>query len=347
MGRDKWQKSAMSERNDSRNLVVIGGSAGGIAALQTILSGLDEHFPAAICVVLHRAPGADAILERLLDQSGALTARRAEDGLERLDGHVYLAPPTDHLAVTENVLRVVHGPEENMSRPSIDVLFRSAAVCCGPRTIGVILTGMLNDGAAGLSALVRCGGMAIVQDPNDAAYPEMPESALERLGGERVARVPLEEIADKLNKLAGQPAGPRPPVPSEIRLEARIALGDVASIAAASSLGTPSPFSCPRCDGTLWEISADEGGRYRCHTGHAYSLDALLRGQSDKLERALWMAMRQFRERAESARRMAKRSRLAAVREDWEAKASDADSHAEVIQQTLLGLSEGVLEDTS
>lgn len=235
-------------------------------------------------------------------------------------------------------LSVVHGPEENLSRPSIDVLFRSAAVSRGNRTVGVILTGLLSDGAAGVKALVDCGGLAAVQDPEVSEYADMPANALARLSDQVATQGSTERIAAWLGEVAGSPAPPAGQVPREYELENRIALGEPLSIAGTDSIGEPTAFSCPHCDGPLWQIGADGAMRYRCHTGHAFSLGALHDGQNRKLERALWAAMRHFRDRAESARRIGRLANTDRMRDEWDGKAEESEGHAKAIQDTPLSL---------
>jgi two-component system, chemotaxis family, protein-glutamate methylesterase/glutaminase len=190
---------------------------------------------------------------------------------------------------------VTKGARENRYRPAIDPLFRSAAVAQGSRVIGVVLTGMLDDGTAGLLAIKRCGGVTVVQDPADAAYSGMPMSALDNVGVNYC--VPIAQMGPLLTKLVGQSRGKSKAVPSDIRTEAVIAERVLSDVAQVDGLGDQVPYNCPNCGGVLWEIDTPGEKRYRCHTGHSYTGPALLASQSEKIEEILWISLRMFEER--------------------------------------------------
>jgi two-component system chemotaxis response regulator CheB len=322
----------------TRDVIVVGASAGGIEALKEIAAGLPGGLPAAIFAALHVAPGGPGILPRILSRSGPLPAVHPRDGEPWRRGHVYVAPSDHHLLVRETTVRVVRGPKENGHRPSIDPLFRSAAVFHGPRVVGVVLTGALDDGTAGLKAVRTMGGLAIVQDPLDATNPSMPQSALRAVGADHVA--PLTAIAPLLARLAGEPvpdAASRP-VPEALAREVAIAEMVLPKEADMQRRGRRSLYSCPECQGGLWEVKEGELMRFRCHVGHAYTSETLLAEKTGSLEATLWASLRMLEENADLTRRLAARARHrghqgAAVR--FEERANIADGHAERLRQIL------------
>ena len=279
----------------NRDIIVIGASAGGIDALKTLLGGLPPDLGASVFAAMHVAADSPGILPRLLQESCALPVAHARDGEPIERGRVYVAPPDCHLLVERDRVRLSRGPKENLSRPAIDPLFRSAAYVFGPRVVGVVLTGRLDDGTAGLWAVKRRGGAAVVQDPDDATYPSMPLSAIRYVEVDEVA--PAAALGRVLARLAGEP----PPrevggVTRELEIETRIARDDGALQAGVLELGPFTPYTCPECHGVL--VSLGEGGvpRFRCHTGHAYSLDSLLSAVSVSMEDSLWTALRAVEE---------------------------------------------------
>jgi two-component system chemotaxis response regulator CheB len=230
-----------------------------------------------------------------MNKHGRLVCTHAKDGERFVGSHIYLAPSDHHLMIGKGKTLVTKGARENRSRPAIDPLFRSAAVAYGNRAIGVLLTGYLDDGTAGLTAIQRCGGTCVVQDPKDAAYPDMPRNALNRMKVDYC--LPLAAMGALLSKLVQRKFGARKPVPKDIAIEAKIAervLSDLRSVAA---LGKQVPFNCPGCGGVLWEVEKDKPLRYRCHTGHSYTAPVLLAEQTAKVEETLWVALRMFEER--------------------------------------------------
>ncbi|HEX8115863.1 MAG TPA: chemotaxis protein CheB, partial [Pyrinomonadaceae bacterium] len=252
--------------------MVIGASAGGVEALSAIVAGLPADFPAAVFVVLHTSPQSPCILAGILDRAGPLPARYAEDRERIAPGRVYVAPPDRHLVVEPTRVRLTLGPKENRFRPAVDPLFRSAAQTYGPRVVGVILTGNLDDGTSGLLAIKQLGGTAVVQDPREAFSPSMPLSALEHV--EVDYRLPLREIAPRLVRLATSQADEVEEVrevPEKMEIEVRIAKEDRATEAGVLKLGEPSNYACPDCHGVLLRMKAEGPMRFRCHTGHAFT----------------------------------------------------------------------------
>ncbi|CAN5656965.1 chemotaxis protein CheB [soil metagenome] len=285
------------------NIVVVGASAGGVEALVTLTAQLPADLPAAIFVVLHTPSNTPSRLPEILNRNNSLPTKIAEDGEPIRLGQIYLAPPDNHMVLKANQVQIVHGPRENLWRPAIDPLFRSAAVTHGARAIGVILTGMMDDGAAGLVAVKRCGGCAVVQAPTDAAFPEMPSSALAHVEADYT--LPLAEMGAVLDRLVREPAGASPMVPEELWLENQIVERMTSHLEQASQLGEQVPISCPECGGPLWEMKADDTRRYRCSVGHAYTAQTLLADQTHETESALWYALRTLEERANMLKRMA------------------------------------------
>jgi two-component system, chemotaxis family, protein-glutamate methylesterase/glutaminase len=273
----------------TRDMIVIGASLGGVDALRRLVRDLPGDLPAAICVVQHTSSDSPPLMGRILDQQGPLPAVTAEPGMELERGRIHVAPPDRHLIVTTAGIATTFGPRENRSRPAIDPLFRTAAVNFGSRVVGVVLTGMLGDGTAGLLAVSRCGGVALVQDPDDAAFPEMPRNALRAVP--EAGRVRLDSLAATLVQLSAEPAPAAVPVPEPLILEARLTERAMSTPEWNQVPGTPTDFTCPECRGALQQI--DDGGhvRYRCRVGHAYSPDDLLSEKGKALEESLWVAL--------------------------------------------------------
>jgi len=280
-------------------LVVIGTSAGGIPALTKLVAQLPGTLPAAVLVVLHLAPESQGeIIVRLLAEHTSLRCVLATDHAPLEAGTLYLAPPDRHLLAKEDHVLVTKGPRENHYRPAVDALFRSAAVAFGPSVVGVVLTGMLHDGTAGLDFVKRCGGVAVVQDPTDAEFPSMPQSALEAVEIDYV--VPLAAMGELLVELVTSPAAGLPAtayVPSDLRLEAAIAERVMGTTEEVSQLGHQIPLTCPDCGGALWEIAHGSVHRFRCHTGHAFTAESLADSSREALEETLWVALRMMEER--------------------------------------------------
>jgi two-component system chemotaxis response regulator CheB len=286
-----------------RDVVVVGASAGGVRALTKLVRAVPQELPAAILAVVHIPPDSRSELATVLDQAGPLPARTAREGDPLGKGRIYVAPPDHHLLVEGGRLRLTRGPRENRVRPCIDTLFRSAAVDLGPRVVGVVLSGALDDGTAGLWAVKDRGGVAVVQEPAEAEFPDMPQSALSHVDVDHV--LPAAEIGSKLAALAAEPTMKPTAVPAAMAAEARIEMGHNPLENGVLRLGRPSRNACPECHGSLVEIREGPIVRYRCHTGHAYSLRTLLADTDAGVEKALWNAVRAFEERSFVLRTMA------------------------------------------
>lgn len=276
--------------------------------MTSLVARLPAGFKACILVVVHLSPEASAgFMVRQFAAAGPLTCSEARDGDPLQVGHIHVAPSDHHLLVDGDHLKVIRGPRENRWRPSIDSLFRSAAVARGSAVIGIVLTGFLNDGTVGLHSIKRCGGISIVQDPDDARQADMPMSALREVETDHC--VPVSEMAALLEELLAREPGESPPIPEDLRIEARIAahaLGSVEDLEQVAS--NRSTLTCPGCGGVLWE--RNEGGlqRFRCHTGHTYTAESLLDSQEEKIEETLWVALRMFEERRQLLNSMAMKS---------------------------------------
>jgi two-component system chemotaxis response regulator CheB len=289
-----------------RNIVVIGASAGGVAALQRLAADLPPLFPAAVLIVLHIGAN-KSLLPQLLAAAGPNSSSHALDGEGLRTGHLAVAPPDYHLLVSDGYLSLTRGPKENFARPSIDPLFRSAALAYGARVIGVVLTGNLDDGTAGLQAVKECGGLTVIEDPSTAFAPSMPASALEYV--EIDHRVPIESLGQTLTKLVSEPSPDSTRRPPRLRHEHAPQAGTVNAMDDLKAIAAPSPIVCPECGGGLWELSRVRPARFRCHTGHAYTLRSLEHAMNQTTEDALWSAVRALQERAVVKRRTAEANR--------------------------------------
>lgn len=324
----------------NRDIVAIGTSAGGFDALRFLVSELPTELPAALLVVMHLSPKFTSSIDSILTQLGRMPARFAEDGEPARHGRIYLAPPDRHLIYDGRSLSLGTGSRENHSRPSIDPLFRSVAQCCAHRSIGVLMTGTMTDGSAGLHALGDCGGKTVVQDPEDAAFAEMPASALQRGNVDHVAT--LAAIPALLNDLVREPAAAPGNAPEHLKHEVEMAKTGKPTIGLMDRIGRRSVVTCPDCDGVMWEI--EEGGtlRYRCHVGHAFSADLVNIALEDSVSRALTVALRSFEERAEIARNLedqAERTSRAASAKMWRDRITQLDAEAEVVRDAIKRIS--------
>jgi len=319
-----------------RDIVVIGASAGGVEALTTLAARLPADFPASLFIVLHVYPRGPSFLPQILSKAGPLLAVHARNYLPIEPGRIYVAPPDFHLVLEPGTMRLSHGPQENRSRPAVDVLFRTAAAAYGPRVVGVVLTGMLDDGTAGLLEIKRRGGLAIAQDPATALHPDMPRSALENVECDYVAS--LEALPALLDALVRETAPDDAPVDvdfSEAELDA--AEAEVNEQPEAER-GSPSPFACPDCSGVLWQIRDGPLLRFRCRVGHRYSLRALLDAQEEAAEDALWVALRTIEENSSFTRRMAEHAQERGHAESASnllARAVQAEDYAASLRQML------------
>lgn len=319
------------------DIIVIGGSAGAFEALKLILPELPADLPASVFVVTHLPHGRRSNLPEIFQRLCALSVRVAEDGDEIVPGRIVFAPAERHLLLIDGRLRLGLGPRENNSRPAIDPLFRSAAVAHGPRVIGVVLTGMLDDGAAGMVAIRRCGGIAVVQDPVDAAFDEMPRNAIAATSVDHLAHA--DAIPALLEQLALAPAGPGLPPPQDLELEVRIAAGGRSDAHEIEKIATLVPFTCPGCSGSMSEVKGSRPLRYRCQVGHAYTAKQLEAEQESAVDEALRVALRVIGERAELVGRMALDAATSgrnAAADLYRERADEYRGYAETIRRAVL-----------
>ena len=326
-------------------IIVIGASAGGVEALSEIVRTLPNTFPGAVFVAMHFPAYGTSVLPDILSRAGELPARHAQDGEPIEAGRIYVAPPDRHLIIMRGSVRLARGARENGNRPAIDPMFRSAAVAHDGHVIGVVLTGNLDDGTAGLLAIKRYGGFAIVQDPDDALFPSMPSHAIEQVDVDEV--LPLAQLGTRITAVA-QALAATPPdarlredvMHDDAEREAHFAELDLRVIEdVAQHPGKPSQFACPHCGGVLWEVRDGHLVRYRCRVGHAWSSEGLLGSQAEQLDAALWAALRAMEESASLMATLARRAHergneLLAARFERDSRA--AHERSRVIRDVLL-----------
>ncbi len=291
----------MSAPPASPRIIVIGASTGAVPAILELAAALPPNFPAPVLFV-HHVGSHRSELYKLVTTHGPNPACHPRDGEVPECGRIYIAPPDHHMLLEQGRISLSRDPKEHHSRPAIDPLFRSVAIEYGPRAIGVVLTGMLDDGSSGLRAIKDREGIAVVQDPNDARAPSMPLSALACVDVDHV--IPLSQMGALLHRLALLPVRPMPAgVPTALVLEHEVVTGEKA-MENLKAIGSPSTFTCPDCGGVLFELD-NEPVRYRCHTGHAFSLRSLAHVQEELTDSALWAALRALQEKEAVLRRLA------------------------------------------
>jgi two-component system chemotaxis response regulator CheB len=285
-------------------MIVIGGAAGAVEALIEITQGLPRDLPAAVFVVPHLPPDALSVLPELLNRRGSLPAIHPRDGQLIERGYLYVALPDLHLLVESDTVHLAHGPKENGRRPAIDPLFRSAALSHGRQTVGVILSGTLDDGAFGLWYVKQQGGVAIVQEPGDAFFPELPRNAIAATPVDHI--LPASAIPPVLTRLAYEPVQAAAPSESSSAAASESELPglSIAALRRGERPRQPSLFSCPECGGALREVNVDRHARFHCRVGHTFSLESLTAEHSSALETRLWSALRGLEEKAALSRRL-------------------------------------------
>jgi len=320
----------------NRDIVVIGGSSGSSRVLQQIIAELPADLPASLFIATHVPSQSAGYLADALARNAALPVAEAVDGQPIERGRVYVAVPDRHLLLIDGTVRLGDGPRENMSRPAIDPLFRSAALSHGPRVVGVILSGLLNDGASGLSAIKACGGTAVVQHPLDAESDQMPLSALEAVTPDEVA--PAAELGRVLKEIVSSQAGEAVKCPPGVALEVEIAAGARLGAEALRTIADPSALSCPDCHGVLSEIRGERPLRYRCQIGHAQTAEVLAT-RTKEVDEAMRIALRVMEERVTLVTRMAQDARSSgrtAVAELYEARAEEYGRYATILRQAAI-----------
>ncbi|CAO3433047.1 chemotaxis protein CheB [Azospirillum doebereinerae] len=322
---------------EKRDIIVIGTSAGGLSVMTRLFAGMSTGTTATVFVVMHISSGATSLLPRLLERAGWLPAFHPAEGDLIRPGHIHVAPPDHHLLVREDRVLIRRGPRENRTRPAIDPLFRSAAVAFGTRVTGIVLTGMLDDGTSGLRAIQRCGGLTVVQDPDEAEWPGMPANAIARNRIDHV--VGLDAMPELLARLIAEPAPERLPVPADIVIEARIAEKEFTTMADdTKAVGSPTTLTCPECGGGLSKIADGPILRFRCQIGHAFSPDTMVETQTEAVETALWVALRTHEDRVEMFRHLAEHARKRGHERTavgWDERGAEARSNAGLLRRVL------------
>jgi two-component system chemotaxis response regulator CheB len=325
---------------EKRNIIVIGASAGGFEALKQLVAALPATLEATIFIVWHMSPDVTGVLPQVLNGQRTLWASNAIDNEPILSNRIYVAPPDKHLLLEKGIIRVTRGPKENRFRPAVDPLFRSAAYIYGAWVIGIVLSGALDDGTAGLWTVKSRGGLAIVQEPAEAEFPSMPESALAAVDVDY--RVPIAEMASLLVKLTAETVTESSEVAmgeqQKTTTELRIAAQQPVPAHSVQAVGQLTPYACPECHGVLSAIRDGDIIRYRCHTGHAYSADSLLTSITEQIEDTLWNAIRGVEESIMLLNNLGdhyadkNQPKLAAM---YFKKAQEAESRAELVRQTV------------
>lgn len=322
----------------SYDTFVIGASAGGVEALIQLVSRLPASLPAAILVVVHIPPNAHSLLPQILSRKGSLPAAHAEDGEPIRAGRIYVAPPDRHLLINGGAIHLSTGPRENSARPAIDPLFRSAARSRGSRVVGLVLSGNLGDGSLGLQAIKSAGGLALVQDPEEALFPGMPLSAIQQVSVDAI--LPLDGLARKITALADSRAEEgEPAMALNSEDPEKFVRADIESFEGGENKNGRSMLTCPECGGVIWELHQGDMVTFRCHVGHAYSVESFLFEQGSRLEAALWTAVRALEERAALLERL---SSTAATRnspnleERLHQQAVEVERSADLIRTLLL-----------
>lgn len=319
-----------------RDIILIGGSAGATGPIKQFAAGLPKDFRGSVFISTHLPATHKSYLVDMLAGIAELPVKRAVDGQPIEPGHIYVAEADRHLLLLNSTIRLGAGPRENMVRPSIDPMFRSAALSYGPRAVGVILSGMLNDGAAGLYALKQAGGVAVVQHPLDAQEDDMPRAALEAVDVDYIVRA--ADLADVVVRIAGTEAGPPQPAPEGLAFEVEVANGGRLGSDTLRTFADPAPLTCPDCHGVLSEVRGAQPLRFRCQIGHAYTAEELM-ARNELVEEAVRIAMRIMEERVELVSRMGRDARATgrrAVAELYEERAREYARYAATLREAAV-----------
>ncbi len=324
---------------DNQRIIVIGGSAGGFEAFKTIVKELPANFNASIFIVWHMSPDVPGILPHVLNRLNTIYAAHAYDNEPVKPNRIYVAPPDHHLLVEEGKVRITRGPKENRFRPAIDPLFRSAAYAYGGHVIGVVLSGGLDDGTAGLWTVKKYGGIAIVQDPHDAEVPSMPQNAMRHVHTDHC--VPVANMARLFVRLTKEKLTDKPNImkDEQTKKEIQVAAANNSMETGLFAMGELTPFTCPECHGVLAKLKDGNISRFRCHTGHAYSGDVLMASIAENIEASLYNAMRGIDESIMLLNHIgdhfaeANQPKVAA---EYFKKATEAKSRSELVRKAVL-----------
>jgi two-component system chemotaxis response regulator CheB len=322
-----------------KNIIVIGASAGGFKAVTQLVDNLPAGLPVAIFIVIHMSKQSQApVIVQSLQKLTSYKCQVAADNEDIKAGYIYLAPADQHLLLKTDKMRLLHGPHENRWRPSIDVLFRSAAASYGSQVTGVILSGLLDDGTSGMSAIKRSGGVCIVQEPSEAEYDEMPFNVINNVPVDH--RVLVQDMGYIIADVVSKPSA-SVTIPEDVKIEADITERLVSDINELQKLGTHSNYTCPDCGGGLWEIETNGYKRYRCHTGHVYTDLNLLEKQGEQMEESIWISIRMLEERRNLLLNMAERSKdnaTAGLTADYHRRADELGVHVERLKSFLISM---------
>ncbi|TSD62905.1 chemotaxis protein CheB [Inquilinus sp. KBS0705] len=320
-----------------KNIIVVGASAGGIKAVSELINKLPADLPIAVFIVIHMSKYSQASV--IVKTLGKLTSYKcliAEDGAAVQAAHIYLAPADRHLLIKTGKAHLIYGPHENRWRPSIDVLFRSAAAAYGSSVIGVILSGLLDDGTSGMSAIKRSGGICIVQEPSEAEYNDMPLNVIHNVAVDH--QVLVQDMGYIIADIVSKPQAHQP-IPDDVKIEADITERLVSNINDLKQLGHHSDFTCPDCGGSLWEIGSNGHKRYRCHTGHVYTAAALLQKQGEEMEESIWISIRMLEERRNLLMNMSATSKGSpGLISDYERRSDELSVHIERLKSLLISI---------
>jgi two-component system chemotaxis response regulator CheB len=328
----------MANDNSELKVVAVGASAGGVEALTDFAAGLPAALPYAVLVVLHIPASAPSVLARIIARNGQMPAAQAVDGEPLQPGTIRVAPPDRHLLIADHRIVLSEGPTENGYRPAINSLFRSVALEFGPRAVGVLLSGVLDDGTLGMAAIRSRRGTTIAQTPGSALFSAMPLNAIE--AGVVDHQSDPTQMGGLLARLAQRPPEETTMEPDPgMELENRIAMARRFSVDIDSEeLGPPSGYTCPDCNGSLMAVSE---GNYRCRVGHAWTADALLRARDDEIENAMWIAIRSLQEKAKLSRRLSERVKPATLSQKYHAIADEAEQALKVLSERLSNVRSG------
>jgi two-component system, chemotaxis family, protein-glutamate methylesterase/glutaminase len=313
-------------------VVAIGASAGGVEAMTNLAAGLTAELPYAYLMVLHIPPSTQSALAHIIDRAGPLPATAAHDGGPLRAGHIYVGVPDRHLLVEDHHQVLSQGPTESGHRPAINALFRSVALTYGPQVIGVLMSGVLDDGVAGLAAIRSRGGITIAQSPSDALFPAMPSKAIDY--GVVDHQAAAADIGELLAKLSMQEVEKHDmKADPKMELENRIAMARRFSTNFdTQELGPVSSYTCPDCNGALISVDNDN---FRCHVGHAWTAEGLLSAHDREVETALWVAVRSLQEKARLSRQLAQKVGRGIMFDRYTAQAQEAESALEVLSERL------------
>lgn len=321
-----------SDSSRPRGVIAVGGSAGSVEALIEMAAGIPADLPYAVLVAIHMPTGALSVLATILDRSGPLPAVTARHGDALQQGHIYVSLPNHHLLVDDHHVALSHGPTEDGHRPAINALFRSVAVTFAQNAVGVLLSGVLDDGLLGLAAIRERGGATVAQNPSDALFAGMPRRAVESgVVDHQSTAADMGPLLADLTRRNAEP--PSAGCDKRLELENRIAMGpSYATADDTDALGPPSGYTCPDCNGTLLSTGRSS---YRCHIGHAWTSDALLRARDTEVQNALWIALRSLQEKAKLSRKLAAKVSPGSLRNRYTELAEEAESASEVLGKHL------------